>query len=123
VSWPPKIGKPLPRAEDAYGVHGKLARYSLRTGHDEGGPKAAAFARVLGITAADPDYLAEALLADVQKLPVVEIRDRGEFGMHCRVIIPVHGAGQSGPSRERAHGLGDPRARRSAAAGDRVHHD
>lgn len=91
MSWPPKIGELLPRAEDAYGVHDKLARYSLRAEHNEGGPKAAAFARVLGITAADLDYLAEALLAGVQKRPVVEIRDRGRFGMHCRVIIPVHG--------------------------------
>lgn len=93
MSWPPKIDELLPRAEDAYGVHGKLARYSLRTEHDDGGPKAAAFARVLGRTAADLDYLAEALMASVRTYPVVEIRDRGEFGMHCRVIIPVHGRG------------------------------
>jgi len=91
MSWPPQIGEPLPRAEEAYGVHEKLVRYSLKIGHEDGGPKAAAFARILGITPADSDYLATALLLGVHDSPVSEVRDRAEHGMHCRVIVPVRG--------------------------------
>lgn len=29
MSWPPQIGELLPRGQDAYGVHEKLADYSL----------------------------------------------------------------------------------------------
>jgi len=94
VSWPPQIGELLPRAEDAYGVREKLTRYALNADHDDGGAKAAGFAAVLGITAADLEYLATALLAGVQEHATAEVRDRGEHGMHCRVIIPVAGIGE-----------------------------
>jgi hypothetical protein len=94
VTWPPEIGELLPRAADAYGVREKLTRYSLNPDHDDGGPKADAFARILGITAADLDYLARALLVGVQHHPIAEVRDRAEFGMQCRVIVPVRGLGQ-----------------------------
>jgi hypothetical protein len=93
VSWPPEIGAPLPRVKDAYGVREKLAGYSLKTGHEDGGPKAAAFSRILGINSADLEYLADAILAGVQRCPVVEVRDAGEYGMHCQVIVRVHGLG------------------------------
>jgi hypothetical protein len=53
VSWPPRIGEPLPRAEDAYGIHEKLATYSFDLKHRVGGPKAAGFQRILGITVRD----------------------------------------------------------------------
>jgi len=91
VIWPPEIGEPLPRGEDAYGIHEKLVGYSLKVGHEDGGPKAAAFARILGITPADADYLVTALLAGIRSLPVSEVRDAGEHGMHCQVIVPVRG--------------------------------
>jgi hypothetical protein len=94
VPWPPKIAEPLPNADDAYGVHEKLARYSLKVGHEDGGPKAAAFARILGITAADLEYLAGELLSGIRKIGVSEVRDAGEHGVHCRVIVPVGGLGE-----------------------------
>lgn len=93
MTWPPQIGELLPRAEDAYGVHEKIAGYSLKLGHPRGGEKADAFARVLGITAADLDYLAETLLGGVRTIPSTAIRDRGEHGVLCQVIVPVHGLG------------------------------
>jgi len=94
VSWPPQIGASLPRAEDAYNVHEKLADYSLNPDHATGGPKAAGFARILGITADDLAYLADALLAGVREISVSEVRDRGDHGMQCAVIVPVRGLGQ-----------------------------
>jgi hypothetical protein len=91
MAWPPKIGELLPRADDAYGVHQKLLTYSLDPDHPDGGHKARLFRRHLGITAADIEYLAGAVLGGVQNQPIAGIRDRGEFGMHCRVIVSVHG--------------------------------
>lgn len=91
MPWPPKIGEPLPRSEDAYNVHDKLARYSLNPGHGTGGRKAHDFQRLLAITLADLEYLADSVLAGLVEHPVVEVRDRGEFGMHCRVIVPIRG--------------------------------
>jgi hypothetical protein len=64
MSWPPKIGEPLPRGEDAYNVHDKLTRYSLKLDHADGGQKATTFLRILGISSADLDYLAQALLRE-----------------------------------------------------------
>lgn len=83
----------LPRAEDAYNVHEKLADYSLRVDHSRGGEKAEGFAQVLAITLADLEYLAAALLGGARTIPVSAIRS-GEHGMHCQVIVPVRGLGE-----------------------------
>ena len=91
MSWPPKIGEPLPRAEEAYGIHEKLAGYSLKLGHPGRGKKAEGFARVLAITADDLEYLAEELLEGARTIPMTEIRDRGEQGVLCEVVVPVRG--------------------------------
>jgi len=93
VPWPPQIGEPLPRAEDAYNVHEKLADYSLDLEHSRGGPKAKGFAAILGITVADLNYLADVLLSGARSGRITEVRDRGEHGMHCEVIVPVRGLG------------------------------
>ncbi len=45
----------------------KLLNYSLKTGHPRG--KAEAFARALGATADDLEYIAEALLSGVRTTP------------------------------------------------------
>jgi hypothetical protein len=74
--------------------HEKLADYALNPDHATGGPKATGFARILGITAGDLDYLADTLLAGVRTIPVSEVRDRGDHGMQCAVIVPVRGLDQ-----------------------------
>jgi hypothetical protein len=94
VSWPPQIGEVLPRGEDAYGGHEKLAGYSLHLEHPRGRAKAAGFAAVLGITAIDLNYLADAVLSGVRSAPVSEVRDRGEHGIVCKVVVPVRGLGE-----------------------------
>lgn len=91
MSWPPEIGEILPRASDAYGVHEKLAGYSLKLDHVGRGKKAEGFARVLAITVADLEYLAEALLHGVLTTPISGVRLAGEHGAHCEVIVPVRG--------------------------------
>ncbi len=40
---------------------------------------------MLGITAADLDYLAEAPLEGARTIPITAIRDRGEHGVLCQV--------------------------------------
>jgi hypothetical protein len=89
VSWPPQIGELLPDAEKAYGVHDKLARYSLKPGHAR--RKADAFAHALAVTVDDLEYLADALLAGVRATPVSGVRPAGQHGFHCEVIVRVRG--------------------------------
>ena len=87
MTWPPKIGEPLPRAEDAYNVHEKRRDYSLNLAHGVGGNKAAGFLQILGISAADGEYLAAALLEGVRELPVTVVRHNAPFGLNCNVIV------------------------------------
>ncbi len=58
------------------------------------GPRPAAFARILGITAANLDHLTRQLLEGIRGIPVSGIRDGGEHGMHCQVIVRVRGLGE-----------------------------
>ena len=58
-----------------------------------GGAKAAGFLQILGISAADVEYLAAALLDGVRELPVTVVRDNAPFGLNCNVTVPVRGLG------------------------------
>jgi hypothetical protein len=58
MGWPPQVGELLPRAEEATGVRYKLATYSLAIDHRDGGPKAQAFAAILGISQHSIQYWA-----------------------------------------------------------------
>ena len=78
-------------AADAYGVQEKLLNYSLKAGHPRG--KAPAFARALGVTADDLEYVAEALLLGVRTTPLSGVRAAGVHGFHCEVIVQVRGLG------------------------------
>jgi hypothetical protein len=91
VPWPPETGEPLPNANNAYGIHEKIAGYSLNLGHPSGGDKAEGLARVLSITSDDLEYLAEALLNGARTIPITAIRDRGAQGVLCQVVVPVRG--------------------------------
>jgi len=91
VSWPPQIGELLPRAEDAYGDHGKLAGYSLNREHADGRYKALLFKAVLDLTTADVDYLAESLIAGIANTPIRAVRENAPHGYLCEVRISVRG--------------------------------
>jgi len=91
VPWPPLIGAPLPRADEAFGITEKLAAYCLNLGHEIGAPKAQGFRRILGIESADVEYLADVLQAGVLQASVTSVRDNAPFGVLCEVRIPVAG--------------------------------
>lgn len=94
MSWPPKIGEPLPRDVETYNVYEKLRDYSLNLAHDNGGDKAAGFMQILGIALDDLGYLAAALLDGARKLPVSTVRENALFGLICNIVVPVHGLGE-----------------------------
>ena len=91
VAWPPQIGELLPRPEDAYGVQEKLTGYSLNLEHADGGHKAVLFEAVLDVTAADVDYLAEALIAGIAHTPIRAVRENPPHGYLFEVRISVRG--------------------------------
>jgi hypothetical protein len=93
MTWPPRVGEPLPRAEDAFGVRAKLAGYSLDVTNLVGGPKARGFVQILGITISDIDYLEEAIRAGICTQLVSEVRDNSPYGINCVVEVPVRGIG------------------------------
>lgn len=91
MSWPPQIGEFLPRAQDAYGVHEKLAGYSLNLEHADGHHKAVVFEAVLDIAAADVDYLAESVIAGIVATSIRALRENAPHGYLCEVRIRVRG--------------------------------
>jgi hypothetical protein len=100
MTWPPEIGEPLPRAEDAWGVLEKLASYSLDLDHRDGGHKARVFRAVLGITAADVEYLAAALREGLLTTPARAVRATPPHGVMCGIWIAVRGLGAHGDRTE-----------------------
>ena len=94
MGWPPESGELLPRAAEATGVRDKLSRYSLNLEHGEGGPKARAFERVLGITIADLDYVEAAIAGGIAKTPIVSVRHNPPYGYNCVVELGLGGRGE-----------------------------
>ncbi len=93
MGWPPEINEVVPNAHAAYGVDDKLGTYSLNLDHRDGGAKAGLFRSVLGLTAADVDYLARALHHGLASTPVRRVRDNPPHGVLCDVWITVSGLG------------------------------
>ncbi len=91
MSWPPKIGEPLPGAENAFGVRKKLADYSLNLNHEDGRPKARGFNLILGITLDDLDHLARSIKVEILTAPIDSVRRNPLHGVNCIVELPVHG--------------------------------
>jgi uncharacterized protein DUF6883 len=90
---PPAVSEVLPRGAEAFGVHVKLATYSLDTTHEKGGPKARGFEQILGITIDAIDYLEAQILARVLDTPVTKIRDNPPYGIKYTVDMPIRGIG------------------------------
>jgi len=93
MSWPPRVGDPLPRAREAIGVRQKLLDYSLEVRHETGGPKALGFARILGITRGHVDYVEQSIRIGILRAPVYSIRQNPPFGINCVVEFPIQGVG------------------------------
>ena len=94
MGWPPKIGETLPRAGEAWGVSEKLAGYSLNSAHEDGGPKARGFERILGITIADIDYVEAAIQDGIADIPISSVRHNPPYGYNCVVGFPLRGRGE-----------------------------
>lgn len=93
MDWPPKIGKPLPRAAEAVGVREKLLGYSLDPTHGHGWAKARGFERILGIAIEDVDYLEAEIRSEILPAPVGAVRNRPPYGIHCEVRVEIRGLG------------------------------
>lgn len=72
----------------------KLAGYSLNAAHEDGGPKARGFERILGITIGDAEYLEAAILAGIEHMQIESTRDNAPYGVNCVVDVPVAGVGE-----------------------------
>ncbi len=81
----------MPRREAAYGVHHKLAGYSLDPTNEVGRPKAIGFERILGITIDDIDYLEAAILDGARATSIVSVRENPPHGIGCVVDLQVRG--------------------------------
>jgi len=94
MSWPPKIGEPLPRAAQATGVREKLADYSLNPESEDGSPKAHGFALILGITIDHLDHLESEIRAGILTAAVKSLRENAIGRINCVVELPVRGVGE-----------------------------
>ena len=92
--WPPVVDELLQRRKLAFGIHVKLATYSLALDHEDGGSKARGFEKILGITLEHIDYLEGAIYTGIQLNPVSEVRDNTPWGIKCVVPVPVRGLGE-----------------------------
>ncbi len=91
MAWPPTIGEYLPCSDEAFGISEKLTAYCLNQDHEIGAPKAEGFRRILGITSADVEHLADALQQGALGAPITGVRDNAPFGVLCEVRIEVAG--------------------------------
>jgi filamentous hemagglutinin len=93
MSWPPRVGEPLPGAAGALGIRKKLSDYSLNLAHERGGPKARGFQLILGITLGDVDHLESEIRAGIRVEPVSGTRSAVPTGFNCLVEVSVRGLG------------------------------
>lgn len=107
MSWPPTTGERLPNGDNAAGAPEKLIADCLNLDDELGGPKALGFLRILGITIADVDHLADASCAGAREAPVSAVRQNTPYGVLCEVRVPVRGS--SAPS-----GIASSRSQRRA---------
>jgi hypothetical protein len=82
MSWPPKVGEPLPRADDAWSEAHKWSGWILaKRGH---GPE---LRRVLQVRLEDVAVLWEGIVERIRVDPVTGVRDLGPHGLNCHVDV------------------------------------
>lgn len=83
MSWPPRIGDPLPRAEDAWCTQNKLTDWVLsKDGHGS------EWKRVFRVTVDDLDLVWESLALGVLTAPVTAIR-QPDAGISCEILFEL----------------------------------
>lgn len=94
MTWPPKVGDPLPRAAEAWFEPAKWSEWILAgRGH---GPQ---WATVLHVDLGDVDLVWEVISRRVLADPVSRVRDLGTYGLNCEVNVRVGVRRRSAPVR------------------------
>lgn len=83
TSWPPQVGKPLPRGADAYAAPEKLAWLLSDDGHGR------EWARVMHIGANDTLRFWTAIAQAVLDTPILAIRDISPYGANYEVPLEL----------------------------------
>lgn len=91
MTWPPRVGEPLPNAAGAIGIRKKLLDYSLNPAHRHGGPKARGFRQILGITILHLDYVEGAIRTAILAERVQSVRHNPPHGINCVVEFLLEG--------------------------------
>jgi hypothetical protein len=111
VSWPPKIGEPLPRADAAWYEPVKLHAWVLaERGHG------AEWQRVFHVGAEDNKRVWEAIFAAVQEARIATVRDRGAKGVICGVEVQLSLGDRAASVRISWHYVNDQSAPRLVTA-------
>jgi hypothetical protein len=89
----PRLGEPLPRADEAIIDRRKLVNYALDPTHPRGRHKAVVFKAELAIDAENWRYLRDRILEALPDYPVssIQLPDRPEKATTFGVVIPVTG--------------------------------
>jgi hypothetical protein len=84
VTWPPKIGDPLPRGDQVWYEPVKLEDWVL--GEDGHGKE---WERVFHVGLEDRDRVWHAIASAVQNARIASVRDRGSKGIACSVKVEL----------------------------------
>lgn len=89
----PRVGEPLPHADEAHIDPEKLVNYALDPSSERGRHKAHVFRAALGIERDDADYLMHAILDALPHHPVTAVRaPRHEREAYTwEVLVPIQG--------------------------------
>jgi hypothetical protein len=92
VSWPPKIGEPLPRADEVWHEPVKLERWILaERGHGK------EWRRIFRVGLEDHDRVWEAIVSAVEGARIITVRDKGADGIVCGVEVELTIVDRSAP--------------------------
>lgn len=84
MTWPPQIGDPLPRADQAWFEPVKLDDWIL--GEDGHGKE---WRRVFHVGLEDRERVWEAIASAVRNAPIATVRNRGFKGIVCSVKVEL----------------------------------
>jgi hypothetical protein len=94
MPWPPREGELLPRFDEPLGIETKLRDYSLVLDHEDGGPKARGFLKMLGIDLDAADYLERQIRIGIAGNPISEVRVNEPGAVFCAVDFQIVGVGR-----------------------------
>ena len=87
-------GELLPRFDEPVGIEEKLRDYCLVLDHEDGGPKANGFLKMLGIDLTAIEYLDRRIRIGITDNPISEVRKKKAGAFGCAVYIQIAGVGR-----------------------------